>query len=32
LAEAVRWYQKAADQGIAEVQLKLGGLYAQVWA
>jgi len=27
-AEAVRWYRKAADQGIAEAQFSLGIAYA----
>ena len=27
-AEAVRWYRKAADQGDADAQSNLGGMYA----
>ena len=26
-AEAAKWYQKAAEQGVAEAQFRLGGLY-----
>ena len=28
-AEAVRWYRKAGEQGLAKAQLNLGVMYAQ---
>ncbi|EEZ74589.1 Sel1 repeat protein, partial [Neisseria lactamica ATCC 23970] len=28
-AEAVRWYRQAAEQGLAQAQFNLGGMYAE---